>query len=792
MVEIKECEQRKEEPVEEMPVQDPAASTCVSINKVPHKRLAETPINEIAPKRELNCSTSCSKVQSVHTLKKGCTDVIKKSPLPNRISTGHFTAWGVEDNEVLYYMLKDGQSVGTAFVPTSCEEGPKPSQRLQNYNNNCRNEEERFTISPFRAIQTKVKRKHFATWMTSDSRTNPKTLFYSHFSENPVNKSMTSFSKASSKCVERNSPNSFDEWICDTCSITNSAPAVRCRGCEVLKCGLALQRQWTPAADESIATSCKGTQTDEMSTQAQSSDICIVTNPQNIDVTEMPAPLATSSCSHINEVICSVPQMAASANTSSISIVELLPAGSECENVLLPTEANPTACLLVASAGSGHDENLPRGKRKQQKSVQKDRDSLTPDKSDARRSCSIQESSISISFPHVFGPSSSYRTNSCTGQSMVACPASSKSDMTTTAVASTSFQAPAFTFKCSNKAGRNDISSGTFASSVTFPSVFGQTRSALTSGVVNTGLTNNPSSAQFTEMSTQAQSSDICIVTNPQNIDVTEMSAPLATSSCSHINEVICSVPQTVASANTSSISIVELLPAGSECENVLLPTEANPTACLLVASAGSGYDENLPRGKQKQQKSVQKDRDSLTPDKSDARRSCSIQESSISISFPRVFDPSSSYRTNSCTGQSMVACPASSKSDMTTTAVASTSFQAPAFTFKCSNEAGRNDISSGTFASSVTFPSVFGQTRSALTSGVINTGLTDNPSSAQFTGTGFHFSGNMVPNCNFCGPTSNNVFQFGANVPTQPTCQESFHLSPITTTRLPVVAMKE
>ncbi|XP_072354839.1 uncharacterized protein [Scyliorhinus torazame] len=493
--------------------------------------------------RELSCSTSCSKVQSVHTLRTGCKDVIKKSPRPNRISTGHFTAWGVEDNEVLYYMLKDGQSVGTAFVPTSCEEGPKSSQRLQNYNNNCRNEEERYTISPFRAIQTKVKRKHFATWMTSDSRTNPKTLFYSHFSEKPVNKSVTSFSKASSKCVERNSPNSLGVWICDTCSINNAAPAVRCRGCEVLKCGIALQRQWTPAADES-----KGTQTNEMNTQAQSSDICVVTIPQNIDVTEMLAPLATSSCSHITEVICPVPQTVASANTSSISIVELLPAGSECVNVLLPTEVNPTACLLAASAGSGHDENLPRGKRKQQKSVQKDRNSLTPDKSDTRKSCNIQESSISISFPRVFGPPSNYTTNSCTGLSMVACPASSKSDMTTTAVASTSFQVPTF--------------------------IFG------------------------------------------------------------------------------------------------------------------------------------------------------------------------------------------------------------------CSNEAGRNNINSETFASSVTFPSVFGQTCSTLTSGVVNAGLTDNPSSAQFTGAGFHFSGNMVPNCNFSSPTNNNVFQFGANVPTQPTCQESFHLSPITTTR--------
>ncbi|GCB67158.1 hypothetical protein scyTo_0010208 [Scyliorhinus torazame] len=428
-LEGKGCEPQEEMFTEEMPVQDPAASTCVSIDKVPRKRLAETPINEIAPKRELSCSTSCSKVQSVHTLRTGCKDVIKKSPRPNRISTGHFTAWGVEDNEVLYYMLKDGQSVGTAFVPTSCEEGPKSSQRLQNYNNNCRNEEERYTISPFRAIQTKVKRKHFATWMTSDSRTNPKTLFYSHFREKPVNKSVTSFSKASSKCVERNSPNSLGVWICDTCSINNAAPAVRCRGCEVLKCGIALQRQWTPAADES-----KGTQTN----------------------------------------------------------------------------------------------------------------------------------------------------------------------------------------------------------------------------------------------------------------------------------------------------------------------------------------------------------------DKSDTRKSCNIQESSISISFPRVFGPPSNYTTNSCTGLSMVACPASSKSDMTTTAVASTSFQVPTFIFGCSNEAGRNNINSETFASSVTFPSVFGQTCSTLSSGVVNAGLTDNPSSAQFTGAGFHFSGNMVPNCNFSSPTNNNVFQFGANVPTQPTCQESFHLSPITTTRAP------
>ncbi|XP_041043350.1 uncharacterized protein LOC121277779 [Carcharodon carcharias] len=352
LVQGKECQPQKEVLIEEMPVQDPTPTTSFSTNQGQRKRLAETPINESMPKRKRNLSTPPPKVSSINTLSTGCTYTIKSSPVPNRMSTGHFSAWGVEDDEVLYYMQKDtndGQPEDIAFIPTSCQKASKSSQSFQNSRDNCENQK-----NP--AIQSNKKHKHPATWMKTNTRTNPKTLFYTHFSEKLLNTPDTSLQKETNDCDGKNPPNSPEIWICDTCSLSNKAPAVRCRGCDVLKYGVILQ-------------SCKRIQSNEMSTNRRRSDnICRVegdriTTPQVPGVTEMSPSLATSSSSHMIDVICSVPQMYPSAGSSPTSTeermtMEFLPNGTVCATVLQPTEINTTALLSSVPAGTKPDEIL--------------------------------------------------------------------------------------------------------------------------------------------------------------------------------------------------------------------------------------------------------------------------------------------------------------------------------------------------------------------------------------------------------------------------------------------------
>ncbi|XP_072356788.1 uncharacterized protein [Scyliorhinus torazame] len=482
-VQGKEREPQKQMLIEEMPVQDPTPSTSVSTNHGQRKRLAETPINESMPKRKKILSTPSPKVSSVNTPSTGCTYMIKSSPVPIRMSTGHFSAWGVEDDEVLYYMQKDnngGQSEDTAFIPTCCQEAPK-SPHFQNSRNNCAN-------------QTKT---------TAISETNSNTLFYTHFSERLLNTSDTSLLKESNGYDETNPPNLQEIWICDTCSLPNKAPAVRCRGCDILKYGVILQ-------------SCKRIQSTEMSADRRSMNPCRVeidrvTAPQIPSGTEVCASLAISSSSHMIDLICSVPQVYSSAGPLPTSpeermTMEFLPTGTECATILQPTEISTAALLSSVSTGTKANENMfyatsPPAKPTLTQDVNKE--DIDPDEPAAKKVCRIQESMASISLPCVSDPPLIYAASNSAVRPMHDVHASTKSDMTTTAFSSKPFQLFPFLFGYSTKTDGNNFNSGMFAPAGTFPSVFGWKDPALTHTPTNGGLakpaiTGNSSSLPLT------------------------------------------------------------------------------------------------------------------------------------------------------------------------------------------------------------------------------------------------------------------------------------------------------
>ncbi|XP_067884590.1 uncharacterized protein [Heterodontus francisci] len=255
--EAEECKPQEEVLMEEMPVQDPTPTTSVSTDQVHRKRLAKTSTNEIPPKRRKHLSAEVSPISTAST---GCKYTIKKTPVRHRMSAGHFSAWGVEEDEVLYYMQKDtgdGQSADAAFVPTSCQEAPKSPQCLQNSSDNYVKQKERYTISPFRAVQTSTKQKHYATWMRSNTETSSKTLFYTQLSEKLVNTVETSSSTGFNNCDEKNPPNSPEIWLCDTCSFSNKVPAIRCGVCDTLKYGVITQSEKRNQSNEMSTDKCE-------------------------------------------------------------------------------------------------------------------------------------------------------------------------------------------------------------------------------------------------------------------------------------------------------------------------------------------------------------------------------------------------------------------------------------------------------------------------------------------------------------------------------------------------------
>ncbi|XP_072405232.1 uncharacterized protein [Chiloscyllium punctatum] len=363
-------------------------------------------------------------------------------------------------------------------MPTSCPEASESLQSFQNSSNNLVNQR----------TQSTKKQKHVANWMSVNSKM--------HFSEKLLKTPDSSLPNESDKHDETILPTSPEIWICDTCLLSNKAPAVRCRGCDILKYGVILQ-------------SCKGNQSKEMTADRRSTKMesSIVATPPITRVTEMSTSLTTPTPSHMPGIICSAPEMYSSADTTSTTTeermtMEFLPTGTECATVHQPTEKNTIALLSSVSIGNTEpDEKLfhaiSHPAKSTRQDVNKEDNDQDPDEPVAKKACRIQLSSATVSFPHAFGPSPIYTTGGsltlpkCTHYNV---PSSTRSDMTTTAVSSKPL--PFLFFGCSNRIGSNNINPETFASSVNFPSVFG------CRGAINTkAMTNeSPSSHPFTGM----------------------------------------------------------------------------------------------------------------------------------------------------------------------------------------------------------------------------------------------------------------------------------------------------
>ncbi|GCC23880.1 hypothetical protein chiPu_0002278 [Chiloscyllium punctatum] len=123
----------------------------------------------------------------------------------------------------------NGKSEHAFGMPTSCPEASESLQSFQNSSNNLVNQR----------TQSTKKQKHVANWMSVNSKM--------HFSEKLLKTPDSSLPNESDKHDETILPTSPEIWICDTCLLSNKAPAVRCRGCDILKYGVILQ-------------SCKGNQ----------------------------------------------------------------------------------------------------------------------------------------------------------------------------------------------------------------------------------------------------------------------------------------------------------------------------------------------------------------------------------------------------------------------------------------------------------------------------------------------------------------------------------------------------
>ncbi|XP_038656223.1 uncharacterized protein LOC119967581 isoform X2 [Scyliorhinus canicula] len=433
-VQGKEREPQKEVLIEEMPVQDPTPSTSLSTNQGQRKRLAETPINENMPKRKKVLSTPPPKVSSVNTPSTGCTYTIKSSPVPIRMSTGHFSAWGVEDDEVLYYMQKDngGQSEDTAFIPTCCQEAPKSPQHFQNSRNNCANQTKT-------AIQNNKKHKHLATREAAIS--NPETLSYTHFSEKLLNTSVTEMS------TDRRSMN---------------------------PCRVEIERVTAPQIPSgtemfaSLATSSSSSHMIDL--------ICSV--PQ---VSSSAGPLPPSPEERMTmEFLPTGTECATILQPTEISNTAWF------SSVSTGTKANEN--MFYATS--------PPSKPTLTQDVNKE--DIDPDEPAAKKVCRIQESMASISLPCVFDPPPIYAASNSAVRPMHYVHASTKSDMTTTAFSSKPVQFFPFLFGCSTKTDGNNFNSGTFASAGTFPSAFGWKYPALThiptnGGVAKPAITGNSS-----------------------------------------------------------------------------------------------------------------------------------------------------------------------------------------------------------------------------------------------------------------------------------------------------------
>ncbi|XP_038649377.1 uncharacterized protein LOC119964156 [Scyliorhinus canicula] len=100
------------------------------------KYLAKTPTYELPPQRKINLSPTFPRESPEHAPRTGCWYKIRSSPTTCRMSAGHFSAWGAEDGQVLYYMQKvtrDDQSVRPTFTPTPSQTAFKLPQTFQRF-----------------------------------------------------------------------------------------------------------------------------------------------------------------------------------------------------------------------------------------------------------------------------------------------------------------------------------------------------------------------------------------------------------------------------------------------------------------------------------------------------------------------------------------------------------------------------------------------------------------------------------------------------------------------------------
>ncbi|XP_038656221.1 uncharacterized protein LOC119967580 isoform X2 [Scyliorhinus canicula] len=198
-------------------VPEATASTSDSTNQGKRKRLVKTATNDGMPKRVRHFSP-----EILYQYKP------KDTSVQNPMSAGHFSAWGVEDDEIRYYMKKD---IGGCYrysryiARRKQQKAPKSPERIRNSRDRMRG----FTISPYRMFATKDKPRHFATWMRSTSKTNPAAYFYSYYDEKD-------FKEPEEPCPEKT--NSAEMWTCDTCLFLNKVPSERCWVCDVIKYGV--------------------------------------------------------------------------------------------------------------------------------------------------------------------------------------------------------------------------------------------------------------------------------------------------------------------------------------------------------------------------------------------------------------------------------------------------------------------------------------------------------------------------------------------------------------------------
>ncbi|XP_069742334.1 uncharacterized protein [Narcine bancroftii] len=462
-------------------------SLSVSTTKMQsRKRSSEQRINESPPKRKKTLLSPYSGVSPAHSMDPVSTCKIVKTPVPNRMNTGHFSAWGVEDGQILYYMQRtgDSQSVGSAIISTPWKKESKSSKIHWTNSKKYVEQSKRSNASSLKKIQTK--KSHYpCAPTTGNSETNPKTMFCSHFSKRLVNMPEVSFPKETDDWDGKNAPDPSDTWTCDTCFMLNKDPAVQCRGCETLKYGVGLERQWIPAFD----TSCKEIQTNELSV-----DMCMAGN------STAATPLITDGA---EGAISSASLMTVDINTEEKKTMEHLPNGIECTAILQPTEQNPAIWMPHAFSGIETCGNLLEATLSQKPTQQDVRtesvdqnkckkegdNSLNPDEP------TFQSSLACISFPYVFGPLPIYTTCSSAVPLTLNVPAVTRSNMATLVVQTPPLQVSSFLPGNSQPVSNSNPSFGMFHSSGIFPSICGQTASELfpVKGGAHSGITMNPS-----------------------------------------------------------------------------------------------------------------------------------------------------------------------------------------------------------------------------------------------------------------------------------------------------------